>query len=45
MMATNQTISEQQELEQAYADWLDRQMYLQDSWADTQLYFMGGNHA
>ncbi len=44
-MITSQTMSEQQSLEQAYADWLDRQMYLQDSWADTHLEFVGERHA
>ncbi len=44
-MIEEQTKSEEQALEQAYADWIDRQMYLQDSWADTHLEFVGGDHA
>jgi hypothetical protein len=44
-MTANQTMSEQQSLEQAYADWIDRQMYQQDSWADTHLKFVGERHA
>ncbi|MGF1482581.1 MAG: hypothetical protein ACFB4I_24415 [Cyanophyceae cyanobacterium] len=37
--------SEQQALEQAYKEWLERQAYQQDSWADTHLTHTGGNHA
>ena len=44
-MTETQTKLEEQVLEQAYADWLDRQMYQQDSWADTHLEFVGGDHA
>ena len=44
-MTTNQTKSEEQALEQAYADWLHKQMYQQDSWADTHLKFVGDDHA
>jgi hypothetical protein len=44
-MTENQIESEEQALEQGYADWIDRQMYLQDSWADTHLEFVGDRHA
>lgn len=45
MMAISQAESEEQALEQAYANWLNKQMYQQESWADTHLNFIGGNYA